>query len=204
MADKPQHPEDEGSKWITVQGRKVEIDPDGDPEAQIREKLPKDARGEKEKNTKQAMKKMVARSNLQKSKFNFRDEVLYDDLTKSGTIAGFDGQYVQIFTKGVKLVRHANNVFKKSEMLGDNHWDTMTIEARTLVLKDAGVSTNYIKHDWTRIPAILQDKIQKDGTPAGTGITSSTEGVWNPVNQDKPVSQKIKEAKQNNEEKQRD
>ena len=133
--------------------------------------------------------------------FNFRDEVMYDDLTKSGTVGGFDGNYIQIFNKGRKVIRISNDVFKKSEFIGNGHWDLMTVEDRRDILTKSNVSQNYIQYDWARIPAIIQDKIQKDGTPAGTGISTSTSGVWNPVNSDKTVDQKLKETKEKNEEK---
>lgn len=193
-----------GKKWITVNGRRIEVDPDQSAEEAIREKLP-DTRGDKEKNTKESLRKsLVKRFNLRKSKFNFRDEVLYDDLQKSGTIMGFDGTYVQIFTKGNRITRYSNDVFKKSELINNMHWDLMTIDSRAEILRKSNISQNYVRHDWAGIPAIIQDKIQKDGTPAGTGITTTSEGVWNPVNTDKTVDKKIKESMNQNEKEQRD
>ena len=185
--------DEQDKKWITVQGRKVELG-EGD---KLEDKLKEDLRGEKEHNTKEALKKsvIIQRFNLQKSKFNFRDEVIYDNLQKSGTIGGFDGEYVKIFSKGRAVTLHKNDVFKKSEMLGDLHWDVMTIPDRRDILIKSNISKNYLKHDWARIPAIIQDKIQKDGTPAGTGISTSSTGVWNPVNTDVSVDTKLKETK---------
>jgi len=186
--------DEQDKKWVTVQGRKVELGEGED----LQDKLKEDLRGEKEHNTKEALKKsvIIQRFNLQKSKFNFRDEVVYDNLQKTGTIGGFEGNYVKIFNKGRAVVLPANDVFKKSELLGSLHWDVMTIDTRRDILMKADISQNYVKHDWARIPAIIQDQIRKDGTPAGTGITTSSEGVWNPVNTDKTVDSKLKESEE--------
>lgn len=191
--------DEKGGKWITVQGRKIQISGGED----IKDKLPSDLRGEKGQNTKRALRKsdIVKRFHLQKSKFNFRDEVLYDDLQKSGLIGGFDGDYVKIFNNGRSVVRFKNDVFKKSEFIGDTHWDVDTINNRHDILSKAGISQNYLRHDWADIPALIQDKIQKNGTPAGTGITTNSEGVWNPVNTDTTVDTKLKESKEKKDEK---
>ena len=186
-------------KWITVGGKKIEVDSDVDAEEYIREHGSKDLRGEKEKNTKEARKAFVHRLNLNKSQLNYREEVFFDEFTKSGMVYGFNGEYVRILSKGKQLQRHVNNVFKKSEMLGNDHWDTLHDSDRLEVLKSSVVSPNYLKHDWIKIPAIIRDKIMKGVHPAGYsgnsgGVESTTPGVFNPVNDNKTISQRIKET----------
>jgi len=180
--------EDKGKKWITVGGKKVQVDEDESAEEAIREKIPSDVRGDKEKNTKEA-RKSVVRHDLNKSVFRFRDDVVFDDFKKEGKVGGFENDYVTIFCKGIKYTRHHNYVFKKSELIKGIHWDTMSIDERTEVLKNSTISLNYLKHDWVKLPAVLQDKIQKDVS----GVSTSTSGVYNPVNQDKTISDRIKE-----------
>lgn len=180
--------EDKGKKFITVGGKKIPVDEDESAEEAIREKLPTDTRGEKESNTKEA-RKSVIRHDLNKSVFKFRDEVLFDDFKKEGRVSGFDNDYVTIFCKGLRYTRNANYVFKKSELIKGIHWDTMSNDERVETLNKSKISLNYLKHDWVKLPAVLQDKIQKDVS----GISTTTSGVYNPVNQDKTISDRIKE-----------
>lgn len=180
--------EDKDKEWITIGGKKIQVDEDQSAEEAIREKLPSDTRGEKEKNTKEA-RKSVIRHDLNKSIFRFRDDVVFDDFKKEGKVGGFENDYVTIFCKGIKYTRHHNYVFKKSELIKGIHWDTMSIDERVEVLNKSTISLNYLKHDWVKLPAVLQDKIQKESS----GISTSTSGVYNPVNQDKTISDRIKE-----------
>lgn len=179
---------EENKKWITVGGKKIQVDEDESAEDAIREKLPTDSRGAKESNTKEA-RKSVIRHDLNKSEFRFRDEVMFDDFKKEGKVGGFENDYVTIFSKGIKFVKHKNYVFKKSELIKGIHWDTMSIDERVVILNKSSISLNYLKHDWVKLPAVLQDKIQKDVS----GVSTSTSGVYNPVNQDKTISDRIKE-----------
>jgi len=187
-------------KWITVGGKKIPVDPDKEAEEHIGDQVKPDTRGEKEHNTKEAQKAFVHRLNLNKSQLHYRDEVLFDKFEKSGIVYGFDGEFVRIMTKdNRKHERHLNNVFKKTEMLGDAHWDTLEDRVRVQILKATKVSINYLKHDWVRIPAIVRDKITKGVHPAGYsgnsgGVESTTPGVYNPINDHKTISEKIKET----------
>ena len=202
MAHEEKDPEDIGGKWVTVRGKKIHVQQGQDTEDAIREELPS-LRGEKEKNTKQAQdtehekfrKSFVYRADLQKTPFSFREQVIYDKFTKSGIVAGFNGGYVEIFDRGRKVTIPQNNVFKASELIGNVHWDAISISERQHLLQKSGVSANYLKHDWAGIPAPLRDKLQKGTTPAGTGISTGTSGVWNPVNTDVSVDTKLKNEK---------
>lgn len=186
-------------KWITVGGKKIEVDLDESVKDYIDNPGKKDLRGEKEKHTKEARKAFIHRLNLNKSSVNYREEVFFDEFTKSGIIYGFNGQYARILSKGRHVQRHLNNIFKKSEMLGDSHWDTLHDSDRLEILKKSVVSPNYLKYDWVRIPAIIRDKIMKGAHPAGYegnsgGVETTTPGVYNPVNDHKTISQRIKET----------
>ncbi|NIT99627.1 MAG: hypothetical protein GWN01_01380 [Nitrosopumilaceae archaeon] len=185
--------------WKTIGGKRLCIPKGEEGEEYIRQQLPS-ARGDKESGTKQARKAFLERHNIVKSQFRFRDEVLFDQFTKSGIVYGYGlGDNLKIYSKGRHVERHPDKVFKKSEMIGDSHWDAMTIRDRIDILKASGVSENYLKHDWAKIPAPIQDKIIKGSHPAGYGASSGfstvTEGVYNPVNQDKTVEEKVKETK---------
>lgn len=181
--------EDKGKKWITIGGKKVQVDEDQSAEEAIREKLPVDQRGEKEKNTKETKKSIIVRHDLNKSTFRFRDDVVFDEYKREGKVGGFENDYVTIFSKGIKYTRNANYVFKKSELVKGLHWDTISIEERIDWLNKSKISLNYLKYDWVKLPAVIQDKIQKDVS----GISTTTSGVYNPVNQDKTISDRIKE-----------
>lgn len=187
----------DNEKWVTIGGKKIELDPDKDAEDQIREKLPTDIRGDKEKNTKETRKSIIKRFNLIKSPFKIRDEVVFDNLQKSGILYGFDGDYVKIFNKGSHYTKLANDVFLKSEMLGKQHWDTMENNDRLALLEKSQVSRNYINLDWAKLPELSRSTIIKNLGPAGYegGVSTSTPGVWNPVNDDKKVSDRIEESK---------
>ncbi|WP_428323662.1 hypothetical protein [Nitrosopumilus sp.] len=201
MPEKKNDVKEEGSKWITVNGRKVEVKPDESAEDAIREKLPKDTRGEKEKNTKEAVKKsFVKRYNVLKSKFNLRDEVVFDNFEKSGTVCGIDVGILKIFSKGTTFTRQFYEVFKKAELVGEYHWDMLSRNDRLELTKASGVGRTYIHNDWSQISPKIQTMIQKGAHPAGySGSTSTTTvGVYNPVNDDKTISQRIKEAKGKN------
>jgi hypothetical protein len=185
-------------KWITINGSAHEVDSE-EADKLKQEGGTKDLRGEKEKNTKEARKAFVHRLALNKSNVNYREEVFYDEFQKSGTIYGFNGEFVRILSKGRQVQRHINNVFKSSEMIGNYHWDTLHDSDRLELLKSTVVSPNYLKSDWVKIPAIIRDKIMKGAHPAGYegnsgGVETTTPGVYNPVNDHKTISQRIKET----------
>lgn len=186
---------DKEQKWITVGGRKIPIDPDKSAEEQIREKLPS-ARGEKESRTKQAKKAYVQRYNIIKSPFKIRDEVVFDKFEKSGILYGFDGDYVRIISKSGHYNKLANDVFKKSEIIDNRHWDTMDNGDRVSILKSLNISNTYIGKDWKNIPQNIRKIILKNLGPAGYegGVSTTTTGVYNPVNDDKSISERVKES----------
>ena len=184
----------EGEKWVTVRGKHVMVDPDADAEEKLREKVPS-ARGEKEKATKEAQREIRKRFNLIKTPFRMRDEVCFDNFTKEGIVFGFDGDYLKIKTVNGSYDRLANNVFKKSELIKGIHWDAMTDRNRFQAVQKSHVSRNYVNQDWATIPRIVRDNIIKNLGPAGYegGISTSTTGVYNPVNDDKTVHERIEE-----------
>lgn len=51
--------------------------------------------------------------------------------------------------------------------------------------------------DWSTIPNVIQDKLKKGMAPAGYGgVSTATGGVWNPVNDDKTITERIKDKEE--------
>lgn len=194
------------SKWITVQGKKIEIKPGEDLDEKTREKLPS-ARGEKEKNTKEALSKIyVPRYDYQKSIFQPRDEVVFNKYQDEGIVAGADGEYIKILSKGRITSFHKNGVFKKNELIENTHWDTMTKECRLYCLNKAGLGSAYVGRNWMALQPNIRMLVRKTNSPAGYESTSSGVGnpIYNPLNEDKTVSQRIKEEEEKQHEKDED
>lgn len=181
-------------EWITVGGKKMRVDAGADKEDLTREKLPS-ARGEKEHNTKEAQKVYKKRFGLIKSIFKSRDEVVFAEYQKSGVIAGLNGERVNIMSDNRIYPVLKNHVFKKSELLGERHWDTMTNVDRVIVLKSSNLPTFYNKQNWGNLSPEIREALLKNASPAGT--TTSTTGVhnpiYNPIKEEKSVSETIKE-----------
>jgi len=195
-AKKPETDKDT-EEWITVGGKKIRIDAGEDKEDITREKLPS-ARGEKQHNTKEAQKMYKKRYNLIKSPFKTRDEVVFAEYNKSGVIAGLNGDKINILSEGRMYPIQKNNVFKKSELLGGIHWDTMTNVDRVLILKSSNLPTFYNKQNWGNLSheireSLLKNTLEKNTSPAGT--TTSTTGIhnpiYNPINEEKTVTDRI-------------
>lgn len=187
----------EESKWITVGGKKIEIKPGEEGEEYTREKLPS-VRGEKEKNTKEALSKAYTkRFNIHKSIFSPRDEVVYDEYRKSGIVAGSDGDKVKVLSGGIIYSISKNSVFKKSELIGDIHWDTLSVPDRILIINKHGLDANYVTRDWANIQPNIRTIIQKESPAGYSSVSSGTNNpVYNPLNDDKTVSQRIKEEEE--------
>ena len=184
----------ENEKWITVGGKKIQVDTLEDAEEKTREKLPS-ARGEKESATKEALKAYESRFGLIKGVFKIREEVVFDKYNKTGIISGLDGEFVKILI-GNRIVRvEKNHVFKKSELLGDCHWDTLTKADRVKELGFFNISKEYSNQNWGNLPYEIREHLLKNVSPAGT--TTSTTGihnpVYNPINEEKSVSDRIDE-----------
>lgn len=187
-------PEDKtDEKWITRGGEHMRVD--DDPEKLTREKLPS-ARGEKAKNTKEALsKEYKKRSNLYKSILKVRDVIIFDKNQKEGVIAGFEGDQVKILFNKRIVYEWSNDVFLKSECLDDNiHWDTMTKSDRLILCKKSRMSEGYTNRNWNSLEPIFRDLL-KNVSPAGfdSGSPGTNNPIYNPINTDKTVSQRIKE-----------
>lgn len=170
--------------WVTVNGKKIPVPKDKKPSK------PSDPEA------KPVEKSYIQRYDVRKSEFKIRDSVSFDEFRKSGTIIGYEGMNtVRIASdEGRTIMRHIDHVFKKSEMLGDTHWDAMTTRARVQLLNKSHVSQSYLNKDWALMPKAIQEKILKGMSPAGYGGVSTTSGgVYNPVNDNKSVSDRIRE-----------
>lgn len=188
--------------WVTRNGKKVPIPKKEDDAQEAGEKMPNKT-AEKEKFKEETKKSYVMRTNIIKSQFRIRDQVAFDQFEKAGIVYGFEGDYLKIYSKGNHITRLASNVFKKAEMIGDAHWDAISRVDRAELLKSKSVSQSYIDHSWIQIPYVVRMKIQKE-SPAGysgSGISTVTQGVWNPVNTDKTVTEQIDESKKKKDEK---
>jgi len=183
------------SEWITIGGRKIELKPDEILEDKIREKLPS-VRGEKESATKRTMKKSYfKRNNLYKSIMKIRDVVLFDKMQKEGIIAGFEGSQVKILFNKRIVYEFTNDVFLKSECIDDNaHWDTIPNTDRLVLCSKARLPDHYIMRNWNSLDANFRTLI-KSVSPAGmdVGSPSSNNPIYNPINEDKTISQRIRE-----------
>ena len=139
------------------------------------------------------MKAYKIRFGLIKGIFKIRDEVVFDKYNKTGIISGIDGEYLKIFSNN-RIVRvEKNHTFKKSELLGKYHWDTLTKADRVEVLEKQNVSNEYSNRNWGNLPYEIRSHLLKNVSPAGT--TTSTTGihnpVYNPINEEKTVSDRI-------------
>lgn len=187
----------EDCHWVTVGGRRMCIN-EGDD---ISEKLPS-AAGEKGQNTREAKKAYVQRHGLLKSPFFNRDRVVFDMYKKSGTIYGFEGEYLKILGDDNKVVTiHKNEVFKESELINKRHWDTMTEGARLDLLTKSRLSKQYSQANWQGIPTGVKEILKTVSTPSGFeagdsggGVSTNTPGIYNPVSRDITISQRIREA----------
>lgn len=182
-------------EWITVGGKKMRIDAGADKEDLTREKMPS-ARGDKQSNTKEAQKAVYKkRFDLIKSPFKPRDEVVFAEYEKFGVIAGIDGGKVNILSDNRMYPVLKNHVFKKSELLGKVHWDTITNVDRVALLKSANIPAFYNKQNWGNLDYAIREALLKNTSPAGT--TTSTTGIhnpiYNPINEEKTVSARIEE-----------
>lgn len=183
------------SEWITIGGKKIEIKPEDAIEDKTREKMPS-LRGEKEKNTKQALSKIfIKRYSLLPAIFETRDPVVFDEYKKEGLVAGIDGTYLKILSDGVIHTVQKITVFKKSELIDKTHWDTASDEYRVFMLEKAGLHIENFKRNWVGMLPTIRTLIQKTNSPAGYESTSSGIGnpIYNPLNENKTVSQRIKD-----------
>jgi len=196
MPDKPTENKDT-EEWITIGGKKMRIDAGEDKEELTREKMPS-LRGEKESNTKEAQKMYKKRFNLIKSPFKPRDEVVFAEYKKSGIVTGLNGENINILSDSRIYPVLKNHVFKKSELLGDRHWDTLTNVDRVEVLKSSNLPIFYHKQNWGNLDYKIRETLLKNVSPAGT--TTSTTGIhnpiYNPINEEKTVSDRIKQEMQ--------
>jgi len=193
-ADKPVEDSD-AEKWITVGGKKVKVNAGEDAEDRVREALPS-LRGAKQSNTKEAQKSIYKkRLDLIKTPFKIRDEVVFAEYNKSGVISGFDGDKVKILSDGRNYPIIKNDVFLKKELLGEIHWDTMTNVDRVEILKLSNLPTFYNKQNWNNLATEIRQTILKNVSPAGTTTTTSGthNPVYNPLNEEKSVSDRIDE-----------
>ena len=182
-------------QWITIGGKKMRVDAGEDQEKNTRSPMPS-LRGEKEHNTKEAQKMYKTRFDLIKSIFKPRDEVVFAQYKKSGVIMGIEGSIANILSEGRHYPVTKNHVFKKSELIGDRHWDTMTNVDRVESLKAHHLPSFYNKQNWGNLSwEVRQALLSKNVSPAGT--TTSTTGVhnpiYNPINEEKSVSDRIDE-----------
>lgn len=186
--DKKEH-----STWITVGGKKIEIPAGEEGEEALREKLPT-LRGAKESNTKEAQKSYIMRHGLLKSLFNIRDEVVFDEYKKSGIVSGFAGDNLTIMAEGRVYKKDKNHVFKKDELIGKVHWDTLPNSSRIEILKSHNVSVDYVKQNWQNLSVEIRS-VLKEASPAGfsTATTGTHNAIYNPINEEKTVSQRIEE-----------
>lgn len=142
-------------------------------------------------------KNFTKRFNIAKTSFKIREEVVYDAFTKEGIVAGFVGDSIRILTEGGQLIsKDKNFVYKKSELIGGVHWDGISLKDRLDILKHSNVSQDFVNSTWYYIPYEVRNVIQKAEGPAGYeggGLNTSTSGVFNPVHEDKSVSERIKE-----------
>ncbi len=185
----------ENEKWITVGGKKIRVDTVEEAEEKtVGEKLPS-ARGAKESATKEALKSYETRFGLIKSIFKIRDEVVFDKYNKSVLISGIDGDVLTIVYNKRTVRVEKNHAFKKSELLGKYHWDTLTKADRVEVLGNNNISKDYSNQNWGNLPYEIKTHLLKNVSPAG--YTTSTTGihnpVYNPINEEKTVSDRIDE-----------
>lgn len=184
--------------WVTRNGKHQPI-PKEDSDEIGQEKKPS-VESEKEKNKEEAKKHFVKRFGLQKTPFKIRDKVSYDQLSKMGTISGFMGDSINILDdRGVVISRHKDHVFKVSELIKGMHWDAMDSNNRYDVLKEKRLSEDYLNTSWYWLPFDIRNVMLKAQGPAGYeggGVNTVSTGVFNPIHQEKTVSEKMKEQEE--------
>jgi len=133
---------------------------------------------------------------IQKSGFQLKDKVYFDDFEKQGTIIALNKDKLTIFTGKSTLFRHPQTVYKKYETLGCGHWDTLSKAKRIRILNKHKVSKDLANRDWHYVPGAIKQAIYKDegsGDLAPTGANTDLQNVPNPVTSDKTVTDRIKE-----------
>lgn len=190
---KPEGLESDQDEWITVGGKKIRIPKGEDGEEKVREQLPS-ASGQKQSNTKEAQKSHTQRFDVSRTLFKIRDKIVFKDYTKEGVISGFSGDNITIMSDGRICKSDKDHTFLKSELLGEYHWDSMTKADRVALLKKAKISTGYSTSDWSVLSKELRIALKEN---APQGMTTATTGVhtpiYNPINEEKPVSQRIED-----------
>jgi hypothetical protein len=194
MPNKDEENTDLGTdKWITVGGKKMKIPAGEEGDEALKEKLPS-ASGSKQSNTKEAQKSYTQRYGVTRTLFKTRDLVLFKEFTKEGLVSGLAGDNLTIMSDGRVYKSHKDKAFLKSELLGEAHWDTLTKADRTKLLEKAKVSTDYNTTNWANLSKELRDVLKEN---APQGMTTATTGVhnpiYNPINEEIPVSQRIKD-----------
>jgi len=141
----------------------------------------------------------IQRYNTNES-FEIGDTVSYDNFTKIGMINGMGG--------GVLIIRGEDNldykiqkdkVFLKSDVTPFGHWNTMSVLAKKLLLKAAGISVDLSEKLWNSINKEVQDLIIKTATPAGyeghsdESYSTSKPGTLNPVSENKTLAERLKD-----------
>lgn len=196
MPSKPDKPieDKDAEEWITIGGKKMRVDAGEGKEELTREKLPS-ARGQKESNTKEAQKIYKKRFELIKSIFKPRDQVVFAEYKKSGIVVGLNGEKINILSENRIYPVFKNNVFKKSELLGEYHWDTLTNVDRVGLLKSSNLPTFYNKQNWGNLSIEIREALLKNTSPAGmsTNTTGVHNPIYNPINEEKSVSDTIKD-----------
>lgn len=187
-------------KWITVGGKKMRIPAGEEGEELVRTPLPS-LRGAKESNTKEAQKSDIykMRFDLIKSQFKIREPVVFAEYKKSGIVQGINGGIVNILCEGRIYPINKTYVFKKSELLGERHWDTMTNINRVEILKICNLPAFYNKQNWGNLAVEIRTTLLKYNRSysASAGLTTNNAGImnpiYNPLNEEKSVDDRIKE-----------
>lgn len=190
---KPEGLETDQDEWITVGGKKIRIPKGEDGEEKVREQLPS-ASGQKQSNTKEAQKSYTQRFGVSRTLFKIRDEIVFKEYAKEGVISGFAGDNITIMSGGRVYKSDKDHTFLKSELLGEYHWDSMTRPDRVSLLEKAKIPSTYSTTDWSNLAKELRIALKEN---APQGMTTATTGVhtpiYNPINEEKPVSQRIEE-----------
>lgn len=133
---------------------------------------------------------------IQKSGFQLKDKVYFDDFEKSGVITALNKDKLTIFTGESVLFRHPQTVYKKEETFRCGHWDILTKSKRIRILNKHKVSKDLANRDWHYIPGAIKQAIYKDegsGDLDPTGTNTDLRSIYNPVGSDKTVTDRIKE-----------
>jgi len=203
------------TEWITVSGRKVPVEAGqskkeaveqnvkgpqvGDPgtsNCQPNDQRVACRRKEKPIDDDEEIEKSLTYRNVLKTPFAMRDEVVYGDFKKSGIVNGIRPGSIGIFAQNTIEFAPLHTVFKKSELVGRFHWDAVSRDIRDKWLRKCNIPLSYSTYDWGVIPKPYQEMI-KGIHPAGYGASPSPTHplVWNPVNDDKKISERIEDEK---------